>query len=80
MGAAALNSILKQWFRELQSGAVKMQRRWKVAAVMGFLWAATLMYGEVFSFLLPVLTCPWPSLASVRHSMLASSLAFSFHT
>lgn len=41
-----------------------MQKRWKVAAVMGCMWAVTLMYGEVLSFWLPVVACPWPHLAS----------------
>ncbi|KAG0564299.1 hypothetical protein M758_8G095400 [Ceratodon purpureus] len=41
-----------------------MHKRWKVAAVMGCLWAASLMYGEVLSYWVPVVACPWPSLAS----------------
>jgi len=36
--------------------------RWRVAAVMGCMWAVSLMYGEVFSYWLPLFRCPWPPL------------------
>ncbi|KAH8953168.1 hypothetical protein BDL97_08G009700 [Sphagnum fallax] len=39
-----------------------MNGRWRVAAVMGCMWVASLLYGEVFIYWLPVWTCPWPSL------------------
>lgn len=36
--------------------------RWRVAAVMGCMWAVSLMYGEVFSYWVPRFRCPWPPL------------------
>lgn len=41
-----------------------MNGRWRVAAVMGCMWVASLLYGEVFIYRLPLWTCPWPSLVS----------------
>lgn len=45
-------------------GLFRMQKRWGVATFLGCLWVASLLYGEIFSYWVPVLSCHWPSLAS----------------
>jgi len=49
--------------------------RWRVAAVMGCMWAVSLMYGEVFSYWLPLFRCPWPPLPNASGVDDASSNA-----
>ncbi|XVF86282.1 hypothetical protein PTKIN_Ptkin18bG0027600 [Pterospermum kingtungense] len=47
-----------------------MKEHEKLAVLLCFIWAATILYGEMFSFLMPSLfsSCSWPHLSSTSNS------------
>lgn len=66
------------WEQEKQGGAAQGRRRmWNLTVVLCVIWAATLLYGEMFAYWVPAfLTCSWPH--HLRHRSPSSSVTTAY--
>eukprot|EP00249_Psilotum_nudum_P005581 c19032_g1_i3 orf=176-1552(+) len=50
-----------------------MQSKWRTATFLGSVWVASLLYGEMLAFWIPVWSCTWPTLNSSLNDSKADS-------